>query len=56
MIWKLPKETVLSFFEDEALSRGAAIAFYAVTSVRDPVSASLQSRWERCTASDPSIA
>jgi len=27
------KDTVLSFIEDEALSRGAAIAFYTVTSV-----------------------
>src|SRR5262245_550565 len=27
------KETVLGFIEDEALSRGAAIAFYAVTSL-----------------------
>jgi membrane protein len=32
-IWKLLRETVLSFIEDEALSRGAAIAFYAVTSI-----------------------
>ena len=27
------KETVLSFINDEALSRGAAIAFYTVTSI-----------------------
>lgn len=32
-IWKLLKDTVLSFIEDEALSRGAAIAFYTVTSL-----------------------
>jgi len=32
-IWKLLKDTVVSFIEDEALSRGAAIAFYAVTSI-----------------------
>jgi membrane protein len=32
-IWKLLEETVLSFIEDEALSRGAAIAFYTVTSI-----------------------
>ncbi|MEA2935067.1 MAG: rane protein, partial [Variibacter sp.] len=32
-MWKLLKDTVLSFFEDEALSRGAAIAFYTVTSL-----------------------
>jgi membrane protein len=30
---KLLKNTVASFFEDEALSRGAAIAFYTVTSL-----------------------
>jgi membrane protein len=30
---KLLKDTVLSFIEDEALSRGAAIAFYTVTSL-----------------------
>jgi membrane protein len=29
----LLKDTVLAFIEDEALSRGAAIAFYAVTSI-----------------------
>ena len=32
-MWKLLKATVLSFIEDEALSRGAAIAFYTVTSL-----------------------
>jgi len=32
-IWKLLKDTILSFIEDEALSRGAAIAFYTVTSL-----------------------
>ena len=31
--WKLLKEAVLSFIEDEALSRGAAIAFFTVTSM-----------------------
>jgi membrane protein len=31
--WKLLVDTALSFIEDEALSRGAAIAFYAVTSL-----------------------
>jgi membrane protein len=31
--WKLLRDTVLSFIEDEALSRGAAIAFYTVTSL-----------------------
>jgi membrane protein len=31
--WKLLKDTVLSFIDDEALSRGAAIAFYAATSI-----------------------
>src|SRR6202158_3087639 len=31
--WKLLKDTVLSFINDEALSRGAAIAFYTVTSI-----------------------
>ena len=31
--WKLLKDTVLAFIEDEALSRGAAIAFYTVTSI-----------------------
>jgi membrane protein len=32
-VWQLSKATVLSFIEDDALSRGAAIAFYAVTSL-----------------------
>jgi uncharacterized BrkB/YihY/UPF0761 family membrane protein len=27
--WKMLKQTVLAFINDEALSRGAAIAFYA---------------------------
>ena len=31
--WTMLKETVLSFINDEALSRGAAIAFYTVTSI-----------------------
>jgi len=31
--WPLIKQTVMAFIEDEALSRGAAIAFYAVTSL-----------------------
>ena len=31
--WKMLKDAVLSFIEDEALTRGAAIAFYTVTSV-----------------------
>ena len=32
-MWKVIKATVFSFIEDEALSRGAAIAFYTVTSL-----------------------
>jgi membrane protein len=32
-IWALLKDTILAFIEDEALSRGAAIAFYTVTSI-----------------------
>ena len=32
-IWNMLKQTVLSFISDEALSRGAAIAFYTVTSI-----------------------
>jgi len=32
-VWKMLKETILSFIEDEALTRGAAIAFYTVTSI-----------------------
>ena len=31
--WKMLKETILEFINDEALSRGAAIAFYTVTSI-----------------------
>ncbi len=31
--WELGKESVISFIADDALSRGAAIAFYAVTSI-----------------------
>jgi membrane protein len=31
--WAMLKQTVLSFIEDEALSKGAAIAFYTVTSI-----------------------
>jgi membrane protein len=31
--WALTKDTVLAFIADEALSRGAAIAFYTVTSI-----------------------
>src|SRR5919201_6168037 len=33
MPWQLLKGTVLEFINDEALSRGAAIAFYTVTSI-----------------------
>jgi len=32
-IWSLLKESVNSFLEDETLTRGAAIAFYTVTSI-----------------------
>jgi membrane protein len=32
-LWQMLKATVLSFIDDEALSRGAAIAFYTVTSM-----------------------
>jgi membrane protein len=32
-IWQLAKQTVLSFIEDEALTRGAAAAFYTATSL-----------------------
>jgi membrane protein len=32
-MWEMLKGTVLSFINDEALSRGAAIAFYAITSI-----------------------
>ena len=31
--WKILKDTVLAFINDEALSRGAAISFYTVTSI-----------------------
>jgi membrane protein len=31
--WSILKETVVSFVEDDALSRGASIAFYTVTSI-----------------------
>ena len=31
--WGMLKATVLSFIDDEMLSRGAAIAFYTVTSI-----------------------
>jgi membrane protein len=31
--WKLLKDTALAFIDDEGLSRGAAIAFYTVTSI-----------------------
>jgi membrane protein len=31
--WRILKDTVLAFINDEALSRGAAIAFYTVTSI-----------------------
>jgi membrane protein len=31
--WDLARDTVLAFVNDEALSRGAAIAFYTVTSI-----------------------
>src|SRR3954453_5875878 len=32
-MWTQLKETVLAFIDDEALTRGAAIAFYTVTSI-----------------------
>src|ERR1700687_4068991 len=32
-LWTLIKDSVLAFIEEEALSRGAAMAFYAVTSL-----------------------
>jgi uncharacterized BrkB/YihY/UPF0761 family membrane protein len=32
-VWKMLVDTVFAFFRDEALSRGGAIAFYAVTSL-----------------------
>src|SRR6476660_1089211 len=31
--WKMLKETALAFIDDEGLTRGAAIAFYTVTSL-----------------------
>src|SRR4051794_12478107 len=31
--WTLVKESVFAFMDDEALTRGAAIAFYTVTSI-----------------------
>src|SRR5205085_7653040 len=31
--WKMLKDTLLAFIDDEALSRGAAIALYTVTSI-----------------------
>ena len=31
--WRLLKTTVTAFINDEALGRGAAIAFYTVTSI-----------------------
>jgi membrane protein len=31
--WQLLKDTVVSFIDDDALSRGAAIAFYTTTSM-----------------------
>jgi membrane protein len=32
-IWQIVKDTVYGFIEDEALTRGAAIAFYTATSI-----------------------
>ena len=32
-LWRVPKTAALAFIADEALSRGAAIAFYTVTSI-----------------------
>jgi membrane protein len=32
-MWRLLKNTVFAFIEDDALSRGAAISFYTVTSI-----------------------
>ncbi|MGO4841802.1 YihY/virulence factor BrkB family protein, partial [Rhizobiaceae sp. 2RAB30] len=32
LIWTLAKESVLGFINDNALSHGAAMAFYAATS------------------------
>lgn len=31
--WMLLKDSIISFIDDEALSRGAAMAFYAVTAL-----------------------
>ena len=31
--WQLTKQSVVAFIEDGALSKGAAIAFYAVTAI-----------------------
>jgi len=45
-LWTMLKKTVLSFIEDEALSRGAAIAFYTV-----PPSPRFCSSWLRSPAS-----
>jgi membrane protein len=33
MTWKMLKETIVAFIDDEGLSRGASIAFYTVTSM-----------------------
>jgi membrane protein len=33
VVWKMLKDTVLAFISDEALTRGAAISFYTVTSI-----------------------
>ena len=32
-VWRVVKESVLLFFEDDAMTRGAAIAYYAIFSV-----------------------
>src|SRR6476646_8093351 len=32
-IWNLVKESISAFIDDEALTRGAAIAFYTITSI-----------------------
>ena len=31
--WRLTKQSVLAFIDDGALTKGAAIAFYAVTAI-----------------------
>ena len=36
--WTLLKEGVIAFIDDNALTRGAAIAFYAVTAIAPVVS------------------